>query len=248
MTLNGGKDDDLFQLIDEISKAEKLEDGHHMLREALSNFGLDHVAYAAVNLPGPDGPRSLTSVAYSPEWQKHYIQKGYVDIDPVVQAGMGGILPVDWASLDRSNPTIRRFFGEAQEFKVGRQGLSFPIRGRHHEFAMFTVTSSVADGEWDRVKRNYMRDFMLLAYHFHAWALQAEHVEMSDYNGKLSFREIECLRWRAVGKSDWETGQIMGISERTVKFHLENARAKLDAMNTTHAVSKALSLHLITLV
>jgi LuxR family transcriptional regulator len=50
-----------------------------------------------------------------------------------------------------------------------------------------------------------------------------------------------------MGKSAWDTGQIMGVSERTVKFHLENARAKLKAMNTTHAVSKAISLNLITL-
>ena len=39
----------------------------------------------------------------------------------------------------------------------------------------------------------------------------------------------------------------MGVSERTVKFHLENARSKLQAMNTTHVVSKAVSLNLITL-
>lgn len=241
--------DDLFELIDQVSKADKLGEGHAVLRTALVDYGLDHVAYAAVNLPGPEGPRSLTSVAYSADWQKHYIQRGYVDIDPVVRAGIGGILPIDWASLDRTNPTVRKFFGEAQEFKVGSQGLSIPVRGRHREFALFSVTSSMNHREWEKVKRTYMREFMLLAYHFHSWALQAEGVEPADdFRQKLSLREIECLRWRAVGKSDWDTGQIMGISERTVKFHLENARAKLDAMNTTHAVSKALSLDLITIV
>jgi DNA-binding CsgD family transcriptional regulator len=39
----------------------------------------------------------------------------------------------------------------------------------------------------------------------------------------------------------------MNISERTVKFHLENARAKLDALNTTHAVAKALATGAIAL-
>jgi DNA-binding CsgD family transcriptional regulator len=93
-----------------------------------------------------------------------------------------------------------------------------------------------------------MRDFMLLAYNFHSFALSAEHIEQVDeYRDKLSFREAESLRWTAMGKSAWDTGQIMGVSERTVKFHLENARSKLQAMNTTHAVSKAVSLNLITL-
>ena len=50
------------------------------------------------------------------------------------------------------------------------------------------------------------------------------------------------------GKSDWDVSQLLGISERTVKFHLENARHKLDTMNTTHAVAKALNLGLIAIL
>jgi DNA-binding CsgD family transcriptional regulator len=247
LTLDG-QSDSLFELIDKISKADKLFDGQEILRSALSDFGLEHVAYAAVNLPTEKHNGALIAVTYSPDWQKHYLQQGYVDVDPAVRAGMGGILPVDWGGLDRQDPLIRKFFGEAQEFNVGRQGLSFPIRGKLREFALFSITSAMKDTEWAKVKQRYMREFMLLAYHFHSWALTAEAVDQTDYRDKLSRRETECLRWRALGKSDWETSQIMAISERTVKFHLENARAKLGAMNTIHAVSKALSLNLITLV
>ncbi|MGD9739607.1 MAG: LuxR family transcriptional regulator [Bauldia sp.] len=240
--------DSLFELVDQISKSEKLMDGHELLRQALNTYGLDHVVYIAVNLPTEKRDRPLVAMTYSPEWQKHYAQRDYVDIDPVVRAGIGGILPVDWATLDRAHPTVRKFFGEAQEFKVGSQGISVPVRGRHGEFALFSVTSAMDDREWEKLKQRYMRDFMLLAYNFHAFALNAEQIEPADdYRDKLSFREVECLRWTAMGKSAWDTGQIMGVSERTVKFHLENARAKLRAMNTTHAVSKALSLSLITL-
>lgn len=240
--------DDLFELIDQISKSEKLLDGHELLRSALATYGLDHVVYIAVNLPTEKRDRPLVAMTYSAEWQKHYAQRDYVDIDPVVKAGIGGILPVDWASLDRRHPTVRKFFGEAQEFKIGSQGISVPVRGRYGEFALFSVTSQLPGPEWERLKQRCMRDFMLLAYNFHSFALKSEHIEPADdYRDKLSFREGECLRWSAMGKSAWDTGQIMGVSERTVKFHLENARAKLRAMNTTHAVSKAISLNLITL-
>ena len=223
-------------------------EGHEVLKSALNSYGLDHVVYIAVNLPSEKRQSPLVAMTYSAEWQKHYAQNDYVDIDPVVRAGMGGILPIDWASLDRSHRTVRKFFGEAQEFKVAGQGLSIPVRGRHGEFAMFSVTSQMAAPEWERLKQRYMRDFMLFAYNFHSFALNAEHIDESDeYRDKLSFREIESLRWAAMGKSAWDTGQIMSVSERTVKFHLENSRAKLRAMNTTHAVSKAISLNLITL-
>lgn len=55
----------------------------------------------------------------------------------------------------------------------------------------------------------------------------------------LTSREIECLCWCAEGKSYWETGSILGISERTVSFHMERVRSKLMAGNNAHAVALA---------
>ena len=56
----------------------------------------------------------------------------------------------------------------------------------------------------------------------------------------LTRREIECLNWCADGKSYWETAVILGISERTVSFHMEAVRGKLDAATNAHAVAMAL--------
>jgi DNA-binding CsgD family transcriptional regulator len=240
-------DETIFDLIERICQTERLAQGHEILRAALADYGLEHVAYAAINLPGAAHDRPLIAVTYAAEWQKHYLQAGYVNLDPIVRAGMGGILPVDWETIDRSDPLIRRFFGEAQEFRIGSKGLSFPVRGRHGEFALFSVTSAVSDAEWRRVKGSYMRDFMMLAYYFHSWAMKAEGLEDHEADARLSMREKDCLRWRAMGKSDWEISQILAISERTVKFHLECARSKLGATNTLHAVARAMSNGLVAL-
>jgi LuxR family quorum-sensing system transcriptional regulator SinR len=56
----------------------------------------------------------------------------------------------------------------------------------------------------------------------------------------LTRREREILFWIANGKSYWETAQILGIAEGTVRIHLSSIRKKLDASNTTNAVAKAL--------
>lgn len=61
-----------------------------------------------------------------------------------------------------------------------------------------------------------------------------------DEKNKLTAVEIETLTWIARGKSRWETGVILDVSEDTVKARLEKCRQKLDASNTTHAIAIAL--------
>jgi LuxR family quorum sensing-dependent transcriptional regulator len=63
----------------------------------------------------------------------------------------------------------------------------------------------------------------------------------------LTAREREVLRWAADGKTSWEVSVILRISERTVKFHLLQASRKLNAVNRTSTVAKALARGLIKL-
>jgi DNA-binding CsgD family transcriptional regulator len=54
----------------------------------------------------------------------------------------------------------------------------------------------------------------------------------------LTRRESDCLAWVAQGKTDQETGIILGISARTVRFHIENAKKKLGVATRIQAVTK----------
>jgi len=56
---------------------------------------------------------------------------------------------------------------------------------------------------------------------------------------KLSKREIECLRWAAIGKTDSEIALILARSCATIRFHIHNAALKLNAVNRSQAVFKA---------
>lgn len=58
----------------------------------------------------------------------------------------------------------------------------------------------------------------------------------------LTKRELEALQWTFKGKTAWETGQIMGISQRTVAQHVGTATHKLGAVNKHQASLKALRL------
>lgn len=61
----------------------------------------------------------------------------------------------------------------------------------------------------------------------------------------LTCREREVLHWTAQGKGCWETGHIVGISERTVKFHLQNIYRKLNVVNRAQAVARAAQINLL---
>ncbi len=61
----------------------------------------------------------------------------------------------------------------------------------------------------------------------------------------LTARELECLSWTLEGKTAWELGVILGITERTANFHLGNAIQKLDCDNKHSAVIKAMRMGMI---
>ena len=61
----------------------------------------------------------------------------------------------------------------------------------------------------------------------------------------LTPRELESLRWTMEGKTAWEVGSVLGISERTAALHVNNATHKLGCINKHQAVLKALRLGLL---
>ncbi len=64
----------------------------------------------------------------------------------------------------------------------------------------------------------------------------------------LTKREVDCLRWAALGKTDQEIAEILARSRPTVRFHLSNATAKLNASNRSQAIFKASQLGFLGIV
>lgn len=61
----------------------------------------------------------------------------------------------------------------------------------------------------------------------------------------LSPRERDSLAFVAEGKTDWEISVILGVSEATARFHVDNARRKLGAVNRAQAAARLVSHRLI---
>jgi DNA-binding CsgD family transcriptional regulator len=115
--------------------------------------------------------------------------------------------------------------------------------GRHF---FFGVDRDQALPEDPMELQRLVADLQLFAVHAQDTAMRIlVPTEAQPERPALTPRELEALRWTMEGKTAWELGAVLGISERTAVMHLNNAMHKLNCVNKHQAVLKALRLGLI---
>jgi LuxR family transcriptional activator of conjugal transfer of Ti plasmids len=139
----------------------------------------------------------------------------------------------------------RRFFEEAASFGI-QGGVTIPIHGGFGGIAAFTLATDDRSLCPERLVTSSRDVLHLIGLYFHAHlaARQSRQTPLAD--PVLSPRERQCIAWAARGKTASDTAVLMGISPRTVAFHLENARHKLDATSIAQCVAEALRRRLLT--
>src|SRR6185312_7240148 len=91
-------------------------------------------------------------------------------------------------------------------------------------------------------------DAQVVAYHFHDAVQRKLKTALEvPLPVPLTDREVEILRWTVAGKTAWEIGGILKISERTVNFHIQNVMEKFGVHSKTHAAAKAMGLGFLSL-
>lgn len=235
------KTQSLEHILEALERADTLE-GMQMASVALrDHLGILHIAYHWVDSAGDQ----YGCGTYSLAWQERYIAQNYLRIDPVIIGCYQRFHPVDWKRLDWSSKAARAFQREAFEHGLGSQGFSVPIRGPNGQFALFSVNDSRDDAAWAAFTEAYRRDLILVAHYFNEKALEFEPDRANDAVQPLSPREIDAMTLLAIGYNRAQVADTLSISEHTLRVYIESARFKLGAMNTTHAVARALSRGLI---
>ncbi|MDF1729070.1 MAG: LuxR family transcriptional regulator [Sulfitobacter sp.] len=228
-------------LLAALERSNSLEDLQQASLAVRDHFGLDHIAYHWVD----SGGDQYGCGSYSEAWQARYIEQNYLRIDPVIQGCYQRFHPVDWKQLDWSAKAARAFQTEAMEYGLGNQGFSIPVRGPNGQFALFTVNHSCDDAGWAAFTDENRNTLILLAYMFNERALLLEPGRMPEPARSLSPREVDAMTLLAVGLSRAQVAEELEISEHTLRVYIESARFKLGALNTTHAVARAMSRGLI---
>ena len=228
-------------ILEELGSAPGLESLQGAIEKLRDHFRVDHLVYHWVNTDGDQ----YGCGTYSDIWVERYLTKDYLRVDPVVIGSYQKFHPVDWKRLDWSSKASRAFQMDAIAHGVGNQGLTVPIRGPNGQFALFTVSHQCSDAEWEQFIQRNRRDLILIAHEFNEKALEFEPSRQPEQLRALSPREVDAMSLLASGHSRAQVAEALSISEHTLRVYIESARSKLGALNTTHAVARALSWGLI---
>lgn len=226
----------LDEFIERLQCANALEDLQAATEQLRDYYGVAHVVYHWVNSVG----ERFGAGTYSSEWVDRYLEKDYLRMDPVIFGCFQRFNPVNWKQLDWSSKSARAFFNEAVEYGVGNQGYTIPMRGPKGQFALFTMNETCEDDKWDRFIDKNARDLMIIAHEFNKKALDFEEVSVGPKTPALSPRELSAMTYLAKGFSRAQAADELSISEHTLRVYIEAARHKLGALNTTHAVARAM--------
>lgn len=228
----------ILECLDAAEGLPALQDASEALRD---HYKIKHIVYHWVDAAG----EQYGCGTYSDAWRDRYLEQGYLRVDPVIIGCFKQFHPVDWKQLDWSGKPVQEFFREAISYGVGNQGYSVPIRGPLGQFALFTANHDCSDDVWQMFTENHRHELILAAHCFNERAQELEPDRRQEQSRALSPREIEAMTLLATGQNRAQVASALSISEHTLRVYIESARFKLGAMNTTHAVARALSRGLI---
>lgn len=165
--------------------------------------------------------------------------------DPVLQHCKRQSVPIIWDQSTYVKQGLGAKWEEQAQYGI-RTGIAMALHmpeGRHFVIGVDRDQPMMED---PRDMTRIVADLQLFAVHAHEAALRIlTPVLSAPGKPSLTPRELETLRWTMEGKTAWEVGSLLGISERTAALHVNNATHKLGCVNKHQAVLKALRMGLI---
>jgi len=183
---------------------------------------------------------------YEKKWLDEYDNCNYYQIDPRAKACMKSMMPVFWNTekpyLDTLPTEAREMMENAHEHQVG-SGVTAPIFSSQNSkgaFGFGLKSDSILKNQEGKLELispfvNYLGVFV------HQAIISLLKLETNDNTILLSEREKDCLCWAADGKTTSEIASSLYLSESTIKYHFKNAMVKLNARNTSQALSIAIT-------
>jgi LuxR family transcriptional regulator len=207
------------------------------MQEITACLGFDYYAYGATRVNGATRPDVAIYSNYPEAWLSLYRRQHYHRIDPVLQQCLASPLPVLWG-CDAPAPEQRCFWEDAQRHGL-RHGWSHACRNVSGSVGILSLVRSGLEIDRQQLHEHEPRLVWLLQVLHSRMAGSVMAAVATDEAQALSPREIEVLQWSAEGKSAGDLATILGISERTVNFHVHQAMQKLNAPNKICAVYRA---------
>lgn len=236
---------DLFCFPLEIAGMKKCRAVGDALLRAMRPFGM--TTYAIGALPHPDDPYpgGFAVSNWPSEWTQTYFSGHMGEHDPFLHALQLSSAPVSPRDIREGRagfaPSPEELAVMDAAAAIGRpNGLAVPIYGAQGYRGIGCVCGPGPDPD---PRTRIVLQFLVWHAHERMRALYA--ADTGTETPRLSLREREVLNAARRGLSDDEIAQAAAISVRTVRFHFENARRKLEARNRTEAIATAVQLQLL---
>lgn len=240
----------IFELATNLEAAGNIDVAMDMLQDSVAKLGFPTVDYAFVPKPRlPNGqwaPPPLKTRNFPNRWDVQWDR--HRAHDPYYHACFQGKLIVNWADVQRGNrlgPEEADCWNYLADKGLSR-GLTVPIHMPSGSFAFISAIGDISDDDWNDTVSQHQDDLFAVAHYFsNTVYIKFNRPIAGAHRGPLSPREAECLSWAAQGKTAEDIATILGLSIETVRIHLKRVCSRLNAVNRSHAVAKAVYLGFI---
>lgn len=237
-------DSNILDFINKTNATNSAVEVVNFLESKTAEYGCDLFAFgpstpAAAKLMTGTNPELPFIVNYPKAWVERYLAKNYFEIDPVIKFAATTTQAFSWRELKNDKTMsnrVKKFWKESEDYGL-KCGITVPL---HCPKNQSFVLSLVSSNKNTCLLCANIDDIQLIAYQFTIAYFNANKINKPVKENPLTEREREVLNWTAQGKSAWDIGVILNISEHTVNFHLKNIIKKLDVTNKTAAVVKGL--------
>ncbi len=224
---------DTLSVIDDVRRCSTAEAVFAVFNRLLGEIGAEYFGVTFLARPGERIEDVCIGWQIREDWRELYSNENFCQIDPAVRYCRRSILPFDWASAPydpETEPHMKMVMHRARDYRIDK-GISVPIPSPTGLIGVVWVA-----GPHFNDRRAYRPVLHSLSFHvFHR--LEQIVGNRLQQQSKLTSRELEILAWASEGKTAWEIGCILSISQRTVEWHVRQACKKLGATNRLQAIA-----------
>lgn len=218
-----------FEFADRLRSVSTVDDLVRCMTRALKCVNIEYFCLNLFARADQDFEEVLLASKLPPDWLALYLDKQFVHDDPSMRHSMRATAPFAWldAPYDpEREPRSAEVVQRAMDFGLSK-GIVIPVPSSAgcigHVWLGGLLSSRV------------LPTVTLMSHHafYHLEQLRA-HPPIKCHS--LTPRKREILTWVAAGKSSWEIGEILNISQRTVEWHVHQTMLELDVSSRAQAV------------
>ncbi len=233
-----------IEYAERLGKIASLEELGRAFKAAVAPLGLNATVCGVAAGPRIAAGKPFYFVDWPSDWLKLYEKEDFIRIDPIPRTmrGTGRATMVNEikANLSARDPGWRVLQAGA-DFGL-KEGMMVPMTLRDGSLGLISMV-----GDRDRLNSTERAFLELLAAATLRRAEEIDAKEPAVLEPTPTRRELDCLNLLVRGLGDREIAAKLGVSEATVRFHLDGARRKLGANSRAHLAALAIWLGLARL-